>query len=304
MDHHDTYVSLEHISKTSEVWTLDPADLFRFRPRDKNCRSSSLSPNSLHHILYIASRLFWVVVSPPTKSQRSQRWWIKLQHQGATLQHLSLPLQIPAKLEATTLRVLPENFHEILPGKSIGIPVRFTTPKILVPVAKVSNKHEILKVVFFFLRETQKMNEQKINYVSWNQSTPKKTAHQSSLGINRHILSWWLGCPITSETHSFEVTLPFSGGDWIPRGCFLNITTADPPKPITAQSSRRGSLHPNGPTPPHRSLPAWERKEPSEWGTYNADYKNHPTPPPTKRKETFQIKQHIVKYHIFLMNIQ
>ena len=40
-----------------------------------------------------------------------------------------------------------------------------------------------------------------------------------SLGINRHILSWWLGSPITSETHSILVPLRFSEADWIPRDC-------------------------------------------------------------------------------------
>ena len=42
-----------------------------------------------------------------------------------------------------------------------------------------------------------------------------------SPGINRHILSWWLGCPITFETHrSFRFIYivsmkPFSANDWI-----------------------------------------------------------------------------------------
>ena len=31
-----------------------------------------------------------------------------------------------------------------------------------------------------------------------------------TLGINRHILSWWLEHPINSETHSIQVPLPFS----------------------------------------------------------------------------------------------
>ena len=38
-----------------------------------------------------------------------------------------------------------------------------------------------------------------------------------SLGINRHILRWWLGCPITSSTFYLGSMLPFSEGDWIPR---------------------------------------------------------------------------------------
>ena len=54
------------------------------------------------------------------------------------------------------------------------------------------------------------------------------------IGINRHILRWWLGCPITTETYSILVPVTFSEGDWILRvlkftGVFVGIFVVYPP---------------------------------------------------------------------------